>query len=72
MNQTNTEHNSYTVFLRFLVFTHPFFLFLFLKLECVELLDCVAGHCTHSIEEYLQLLETLPDLSIDSVIIPSL
>ena len=58
--------------LYFLVFMHPFLLFLFFKFECVELLDCIAGHCAHPIEEYLQLLETLPDLSVDSVIIPSL
>ena len=44
---------------------HPFLLFLFFKFECVELLDCIAGHCAHPIEEYLQLLETLPDLSVE-------
>ena len=34
----------------------------FLELEGVELLDCVAGHCAHPVEENLELLETLPHL----------
>ena len=40
-----------------------------LKLERVQLLDGVAGHCAHPVEENLQLLETLPDLIIDNNVI---